>query len=267
MSDLATKLTVIAENQQDVYDAGYEKGKAEGGDTEGAYNRGVQAEYDRFWNAFQQNGNRNNYRYAFAGSAWTEETLKPKYPIKIVDATATSRNGMGMFFQLAINADTQFDATEICKMVDFSEATNLSSLFCNAYAKNITVNAGKATNLSSAFQGADSGCNTNITLTVSDACTNFYNTFYYCNRLTDLTITEGSEIAASIDLKYSPLSKASIESVVAALSTNVTGQTVTFKKAAVDTAFETAEGVADGSTSDAWLALTATKENWTISLV
>lgn len=262
---ISEKLTAVAENQQRVYDAGYAKGQAEA-DTEAAYNEGVQAEYDRFWDAFQQSGNRTTYRYAFAGSAWTEETLKPKYPIKIVDTTANSRRGVGMFYSLANDNNTQFDATEICKMVDFSEAIHLNLLFCNAYAKNITVNASKATNLGQAFQCSDSGMNTNITLTVSDACTNFYNTFYYCSELTDLTFTEGSEIAASINLQWSPLSKSSIESVMAALSDTTTGTTASFKQTAVDTAFETAEGLADGSTSDAWLELVATKENWIISL-
>ena len=41
MSDIATKLTTIAENQQKVYAAGYAKGQAAGGDTEAAYQQGV----------------------------------------------------------------------------------------------------------------------------------------------------------------------------------------------------------------------------------
>lgn len=58
---IAEKLTTVAENQQRVYDAG------------------KQAEYDRFWDAYQQNGTRGSYSYAFGGVAWTDETLKPKY--------------------------------------------------------------------------------------------------------------------------------------------------------------------------------------------
>ena len=44
-----------------------------------AYDNGVQAEYDRFWDELQQNGNRRNYWGAFA--SWTDEIFKPKYPI------------------------------------------------------------------------------------------------------------------------------------------------------------------------------------------
>ena len=51
------------------------------------------------------------------------------------------------------------------------------------------------------------------------------------------------------------------------ISDNVTGQAVSVKKDAVNIAFETSAGAGDGSTSAEWLALVATKTNWTISLV
>ena len=41
MSDIATKLTTIAENQQRVYDAGYAAGQSAGGNTDAAYQQGV----------------------------------------------------------------------------------------------------------------------------------------------------------------------------------------------------------------------------------
>lgn len=65
---IAEKLTTIAENQQRVYDAG------------------KQAEYDRFWDIYQQNGNRTNYSTAFAGHGWTVENFKPKYNIIVSDS-------------------------------------------------------------------------------------------------------------------------------------------------------------------------------------
>ena len=67
----AEKLTTIAENEQKVYDAGYQKGVSEGGgDSMGA-----------FWDAYQEDGNRTNYAYAFYGRGWTDETYKPKHNI------------------------------------------------------------------------------------------------------------------------------------------------------------------------------------------
>jgi hypothetical protein len=46
---------------------------------------GIQSEYDRFWDAFQNNGKRTYYTYAFYGpDTWTDETYNPKYPIKVL---------------------------------------------------------------------------------------------------------------------------------------------------------------------------------------
>lgn len=63
------------------------------------------------------------------------------------------------------------------------------------------------------------------------------------------------------------LSKASIENIMGCLSAEVTGKTLTLPLAAVNTAFETSPGAADGSASAEWLALVDAHSNWTISLV
>lgn len=64
------------ETVQIASDGGYDRGYAEG----------VQAEYDRFWDAFQQNGERTNYEGAFRNVGWTDETYQPKYIPKPVGA-------------------------------------------------------------------------------------------------------------------------------------------------------------------------------------
>lgn len=43
------------------------------------YEAGKTAEWDRFWDEFQQNGNKTNYRYAFFN--WPDSNYKPKHPI------------------------------------------------------------------------------------------------------------------------------------------------------------------------------------------
>ena len=66
-----------------VYEAGYEKGKAEGGDPTAAYEKGVedgkQAEYDAFWDSFQYKDGalRTSYEYGFYG--WRGACFKPKH--------------------------------------------------------------------------------------------------------------------------------------------------------------------------------------------
>ena len=103
------------------------------------------------------------------------------------------------------------------------------------------------------------------TITVSENTT-YENWFVGDTKLVNLTI-EGTIGQNGLNLSWSPLSKASLTSIVNALSTTTTGLTVTLRLAAVNTAFETAQGSADGSSSEEWLNLIATKSNWTINLI
>lgn len=93
----------------------------------------------------------------------------------------------------------------------------------------------------------------------------FMDAFYNCTALEELFF-ENSTIGQSLDAQYSPLCKDSILSVFTALADTATSKSVTFNLNAVNTAFETSEGAADGSESEEWLNLVATKPNWTISL-
>ena len=101
------KLTAIAENQQKVYDAGYEKGKAEGGgDTGNA----------AFWDFYQDNGNRTDYRNAFAGYGWTVDVFKPRHNIAPTDAYM-------MFRDTGMSGDLVEILNELGVTLDFSNCT------------------------------------------------------------------------------------------------------------------------------------------------
>lgn len=63
-----------------------------------------------------------------------------------------------------------------------------------------------------------------------------------------------------------PFSKASILSIFDCLADDVSDKAMLLSLDAVNTAFETSEGAADGSTSAEWTALVESKPNWTISL-
>ena len=78
---------------------------------------GMQAERDAFWNAFQEQGNRTNYNYAFYG--WTDDTYKPKYPINVVGTASTG---------------TAFNSTKITntKVAISASCQTLSPIFANA---------------------------------------------------------------------------------------------------------------------------------------
>lgn len=105
---IAEKLTTIAENEQKVYDAGQK------------------SEYDRFWESYQENGNRTNYNGAFYGKGWSNETFKPKYDIK-----PTSANLSSIFRETSITGDLKTILDNLGIVLDTSGATSFSYSFYN----------------------------------------------------------------------------------------------------------------------------------------
>ena len=99
----------IAEKFEVIADAVYEKGK--------------QAEYDRFWDSYQENGNKRFYGYAFA--YWNDEVFKPKYTI-MTDVNANRSNFMFGYATL----------TEIMTPLYFYDTTSNSTFYyCNKCVK------------------------------------------------------------------------------------------------------------------------------------
>ena len=214
---ISEKLTAIAQNTPRVYEAGkkvsYEDGFGAGytqgkshGYTKGEA-AGKQAEYDRFWDSFQENGTRKSYHCAFAGSCWTPQTFKPKYPIKPVDTSSTTRYGAFMFYyfgrgQKGTKGFTPCSITP--DIVDFSECINVRFAFNNAWFDEVTADFGNATSLEHTFALGDGGGGIRkLNLRVTEKITAFTNTFGYASPLVELTFTDDSVIAGSIDLKWS----------------------------------------------------------------
>ncbi len=197
------------------------------------YEAGEQVGNKEVWAAIQNNGEPANYNSAFCYNRFDDNTYNPHFDIK---SKLVNTGTMNTFYANDLITDTK-----------------------------VTIYAGL--NLSTCFYGC-----TNLrtirkiilqTNNMSSNC--FSNAFYGCSSLENI-VFEG-EIRYSISFAQSPLTKESIISIVNALSSTTTGLTATFNKTAVNTAFETSEGAADGSTSEEWLNLIATKSNWTITLV
>ena len=233
------------------YDKVYEAGqKASGGGYDEGFEAGKQAEYNRFWDNYQINGTRVNYQYgAFGGTGWNDETYKPKYPI-------TAKYAYNMYMGCQV--------TEILG-IDFSTVVELNGVFreCSALIRVGVVDGSTASNATACFSGA-------IRLqTIDEFIVNpsmtFLNTFANCKALANIVI--GGTIGNDISFNASPLSKDSIISIITHLSDTTSGKTLTLMKSAVNTAFETSSGAANGSNSDEWNNLIATKSNWNISLV
>lgn len=241
---ISEKLQIIAENELKVYEAGYAKGKAEGGDGN-----------DKFWDIYQDYGKRTNYSNGFAGAGWTTEILKPKYNIIPTDAYMLFRNS-----NVEGNLPTILHSLGIT--LDFSKATNTQYLFNSA--SKIThigvVDVSSSTNsnvLDSTFAYATSLVSIEKLKWSDNAKGLFLNTFTSCNSLENVTF-EGTISKNGLNLQWSTkLNKDSLTSIINCLSSDTSGLTVTLSKTAVNMAF----------TENEWETLSKTKLNWTISLV
>ena len=244
---IAEKLTEVAENVPKVYEAG------------------KKAEYDEFWDKYQNNGNLIDYRYVFSGNGWSAEVFRPKYDIKPKLAS-----NMFQLFDIA-KSSLPLDLTERLKdlgvVLDLSAVTgsNTTGIFAYANISRVPIIDHRNANMNQTFY-QNSVVTTIDGIMTSENVTYSNNVFQNCTSLVNLEI-QGTIGQNGFNVQWSTkLSKASIISIINALSTTTTGLTLTLSKTAVNNAFETSEGLGDGTTSQEWLNLIATKSNWTISL-
>lgn len=218
-----------------------------------AVEAGKKAEYDTLWDSLQDNGNRTDYARAFI--MWGDTIFRPKYSMQPTHIAM-------MFYSSTItNVKETLESRGLT--LDTSKCTHFTQAFQSSATKEVPfLDMSAATNASSAFNGAKF---TSLHIKVSETMP-YVSTFDYMRSLTRITV-EGTIGKSGFNVSWSPLDKASLTSIVNALSTTTTGLTVTLRLAAVNTAFETSPGAADGSTSDEWWALVATKANWTFSLI
>lgn len=209
MSTIQEQLDQALNNVPLVHEAGIEAGR--------------QAEYDAFWDAYQNNGTRTNYFGAFSGNGWRTSTgtFKPKYDIVPVVA----RN---MFYSLDWAQLDKFNLAECGVKIDFSKCTNLYSTFsASGIDVNIPIDCSSCTDLNSTF--AYSGPFAIRKLIVHENLT-YSSAFASNNNLLVLNI-EGT-IGKTINL--GACSKLNLESAISVIShlKNLTGTgttaTITF---------------------------------------
>ena len=232
------KLVRIAENEQRVYDAGYSRGNDAGYDegleigAEDGYNRaygeiehlnaeleqtlygtdtGGKSQYDEFWDAYQQNGNLTDYRYAFAGKGWTSKLFKPKYDIVPSGANATY-----IFYSTNISGDLVelLEAQGI--ELNFANASSFANTFNSAY--NITRVGTIGSEIATSFNNCFIYCSALKTIDkiICNSNTTFNSTFNSCPALANI-IFEG-EIGNNINFADCPLTENSAWSVGNALA-------------------------------------------------
>lgn len=196
---ISEKLATIASNQTKVYDAG------------------KKAEYDAFWDNYQENGNRNNYRYAFYRTNWNDNNFKPKYNI------VPSSDGQYIFQNCSVT-DIKGILERQGVILDFSKTPNLYYCFANAKVTRLPeLNCTKCTN----FQNMFGGCSSLVSIdkiTISDKASGdyFQRMFFNCSAL-ESVIFDGV-INGDIAVDNSPLlSKESILSLLNVMKSGGTG--------------------------------------------
>lgn len=248
---LATNTTTIQKlldkvNNMPIADEVYNQG----------FNAGKQAYWDVMWDGIQNGGARVDYSNAF-GKYWNAENFKPKYNM-------TPTSGAQMFNRFGGEVNTDAPPVDLAGILeragvrlDTSQIPNFANFFYYSsvgHVPEISVISSKS-KLIGIFGFCKKLVKIDKLILKNDGTDIFDSAFLQTVALTDIEI-EGV-IGNSIDLSYSPLNRASIESVMNALSHTTTEQSISFNKNAVNAVF----------TTDEWNALVATKSNWTITLI
>ena len=238
---IVEKLTQIAENEQRVYDAG------------------KKAQYDEFWDTYQQNGTRTNYNFAFCGKGWNNETLKPKY-----DIIAKVSAGVQIFRECDFSGSLKEHFENLGISLDFKDCTQMQFAFyaCDQITELPFLDLKNSTNNNYAFQYCTKL--KNLSSAVSENAT-FTNTFDSCNALVNLDVT--GNIGNSVNLRWSKsLTKASIISIIKALWNSASGKTLTLSSTAVN-GIDWSNTVIDGVTYNTFDDVANIKPNWNILLI
>ena len=253
---IAEKLQTIAENEQKVYDAGFEKGKSQGGNTEETYNNGFEAgkksEYDAFWDSLQDNGNRIHYGKAFV--SWKKDIFKPKYDFNnVADAS--------YMFEGAKIGDLKAILSSRGLKFNTSNCINFSYMFLSSDVTNIPyLDCSQTSALSGMFQNCMWLTTIDELKLKEDGSQTFGNTFLNCNSLANIKIS--GCIGNNFSIINWVLSLESITSIINALSDTTSGKTLSLSKKSVQNAF----GTTDLDSSTEWTTLKNSKSNWTITL-
>lgn len=262
----------IDEVYNEGYNYGYEDGETDGynrgydiGHTDGI-EAGKKSQYDEFWDSFQDNGARTDYVSGFAGVGWNDNTFKPKYDIN-------SKKESFQTFRGCKITDLVTALTTAGVTLDLSSSTSFNATFHSATITHVgiidTRNAPSAT-LTQTFYNCTKLITVEKLILSNNGTQKYSQTFQGCDALVNLTI-EGVIGQTGVSFQQSKsLSKASITSIINALSTSVSassGYSITLSKTAVNKAFETSTGANNGYDSDEFRDLVLSRNNWTINLV
>ena len=237
-------IVLISKAVPDVYDKGYADGQSQGGG------------YDEFWDSYQNNGKRTDYRYAFAGSGWNKDTYNPKYPLVVAGGGMAAY----MFSNSLIKKIGDIDMSKVTgQIANFirqnTELTEVGEIVINNAVTQLTT-----------FLYSNNKLVTVKKLKFGTVST-FTNAFYTLYDLVNITID--GVMAGDVSFGDSKLlSKESLISIINALSSVTTAKTLTLSKEAVNNAFgidiDNETTYPEGSE---YYILRNSKSNWTFNYV
>ena len=194
------------------YNNGYQQGYTEGetkGEEQGysrGYGEGQKAEYDMFWDALQDYGNRTRYSYGFCSSSWNDTTFKPKYDIKASNC----------IFMDSHITDLKAILEECGVILDFSSCTNFgNSCGSSKITKLPTIDAKNfdSNGILYTFNRSDIE---EVTIINVQPNLVWKESFVNCSKLHTLLVT--GSIGTACNIQYSPLlSNESVQSIIDAL--------------------------------------------------
>lgn len=233
---------------------------------------------DEMWEYIQAFGERTDYS-DFGKIIWTKKNFKPVYDFIVMDSA-----GYNMFYTNSRvstrlqNSKQIEDGLIVMKdleaergiIFDFSACANFDNAFrlCPFSELNV-IDVRNCSMLRYTFYSSDNPdlprCKRIEHLIVGEN-TGFNDAFGYSSNIEHIGF-EGVIGQNGLNVSWSTkLDKESHVKLINTLSSTTSGLSVTVSLTAVNKAFETSEGANDGSTSQEWLNLIATKNNWTISL-
>ena len=248
----------ILANQSLVYEAGQEAGQ--------------RAECDKFWDNYQNYGNRTNYEMGFLGYGFNFNTFHPKYDIKPIGS------GQKLFYAWNISADSYDPAyrgslkqrLEECGVIlDTSKVNCMTSMFrYGRWTELPTIDMTGLTTASDYIFANNYGALKTIEKIIIGNGTPIKRNWFgaNCQGLENLII-EGTIGKNGFDVQYqTELSGESIVSIIEALSSTASGLTVTLSQTAVDNITFPITSTQTGTIYASWDELVGTKTNWTIAL-
>ena len=267
IQSLIEKISTLPKDRyEDGYNEGYNVGYNESLDI--GKEQGKKELLNSFWNDFliQVNANgvvldRTVYQYAFG--YFTPEFFYPTKNLKMTYANYSfdGFNPKGEYFNLKTRLE------ECGVQIDLSACRDVSGMFQGSKINiipTIDLTASNIVNLNTMFRNAIVETVEKLILKDDGSQTFNNNTF---NTTTLKNIAFDGVIGNTVTfVNCTLLTKASIESIIGALSTTKTGQSLTLSLTAVNKAFETSLNANDGSSSTEWKNLINTRENWTINL-